>query len=66
MNCLRRHPETASWDGDAIERILLLAKVEEGIKQADAERTVPHEEVKQRFARWRASSIARARTRRIS
>lgn len=36
--------------GDVMERLLLLAKIERGIEQADAGKTIPHEEVKQRFA----------------
>jgi predicted transcriptional regulator len=34
---------------DAIERLCFLAKVEEGLRQADQGETVPHEEAKQRL-----------------
>ena len=37
---------------DAMERFLFLAKVERGIRQADAGQTVPHTEVRERMAKW--------------
>jgi predicted transcriptional regulator len=37
---------------DAMERLLFLAKVERGLKQADAGETIPHMEVKERMAEW--------------
>jgi hypothetical protein len=36
---------------DAIERILFLAKIERGLREADGEDTIPHSEMKKRFAR---------------
>jgi predicted transcriptional regulator len=36
---------------DAIERLLFLAQVERGLRQAEAGDTIPHSEMKQRFAR---------------
>jgi len=44
-------PDDASVE-DAMERLLLLAKIERGIAQADAGEFVPHEEVKERMAKW--------------
>ena len=44
-------PEDSSIE-DAMERLLFLAKVEKGILQADAGRTMPHEQVKERVAKW--------------
>lgn len=44
-------PENASYE-DAMERLLFLAKVERGLKLADAGRTVSHEKVKQKMKRW--------------
>lgn len=44
-------PENASYE-DAMERLLFLAKVERGLKLADAGHTVPHEKVKQKMKRW--------------
>ena len=44
-------PEDASIE-DAMERLYFLAKVERGLQQADAGQTIPHEQVKQRMAKW--------------
>ena len=41
-------PADASFD-DAIERLVFLAKIEEGLAQLDAGQGIPHEEVKRRF-----------------
>jgi len=35
-----------------MERLVLLAKIEKGIAQADAGQTVSHEEVVRRMAKW--------------
>lgn len=44
-------PDDASVE-DAMEWLLLLAKIERGLAQADAGEFVPHEEVKERMAKW--------------
>jgi predicted transcriptional regulator len=44
-------PEDASIE-DAMERLLLLAKIERGIQQADAGQLIPHDQVKERMAKW--------------
>ncbi len=44
-------PDDASVE-DAMERLLLLAKVERGLQQAEAGQLIPHEEVKERMAKW--------------
>jgi len=44
-------PDDASVE-DAMERLLLLAKIERGIEQADSGQTVPHAQVKERMAKW--------------
>ena len=36
---------------DAIERLIFLAKIEEGLAQADAGQLIPHEDVVRRFTR---------------
>ena len=41
-------PEDATVD-DAIERLLLLSKIEQGLEQARRGETIPHEEVKRRI-----------------
>lgn len=43
-----RLPEGASVE-DAMERLLFLAKVEKGKADADAGRTIPHDDVKRRL-----------------
>jgi hypothetical protein len=35
---------------DAMERLLFLAKVERGLRESDGENTIPHAEMKRRFA----------------
>jgi predicted transcriptional regulator len=44
-------PEDASVE-DAMERLLLLAKVERGLRQANAGELIPHEKVKERMTKW--------------
>ena len=44
-------PDDATIE-DAMERLLFLAKVERGIEQADAGQTIPHDQVKERMAKW--------------
>lgn len=44
-------PEDASVE-DAMERLLLLAKIERGIQQADAGQTIAHTDVVKRMAKW--------------
>lgn len=41
-------PEDATVE-DAIERLLLLSKIEQGLEQAQRGETIPHEEVKRRI-----------------
>ena len=44
-------PEDATFE-DAMERLLFLAKIERGVQQADAGQTIPHNQVKERMAKW--------------
>ncbi|MBN1104290.1 MAG: hypothetical protein JXL84_12810 [Deltaproteobacteria bacterium] len=37
---------------DAMERLLFLAKVERGLREAEAGKTISHLEVKERMAEW--------------
>ena len=48
LEALRSLPPDATVD-DAIERLVFMAKVEEGLAQLDAGQGMPHEEVKRRF-----------------
>jgi predicted transcriptional regulator len=51
METVQRLPDDATVE-DAMERLLLLSKVEKGIQQADAGLTVSHSEVKERMSKW--------------
>ncbi len=44
-------PDDASIE-DAMARLLLLAKVERGLQQADAGELIDHSDVKERMAKW--------------
>lgn len=48
LDVLKDLPHDATYD-DAIERLVFLAKVEEGLAQLDAGQGLPHEEVKRRL-----------------
>ena len=48
LEALRSLPADATVD-DAIERLVFMAKVEEGLAELDAGQGIPHEEVKRRF-----------------
>jgi len=41
-------PDTASWD-DLMYEVYVRQKIEEGIKAADEDRVLTHEEVRKRF-----------------
>lgn len=48
VEAIRELPPDASVD-DAIERLVLLAKIEEGLAQLDRGDGIPHDEVKRRL-----------------
>lgn len=48
LEVIRELPEDASVD-DAIEKLVFLAKIEEGLAQLDRGEGIPHEEVKRRL-----------------
>jgi predicted transcriptional regulator len=48
IEALQTLPEDATID-DAIERLCLIAKIEEGLRQSDAGQLIDHDEVKKRF-----------------
>jgi hypothetical protein len=50
LDAVKSLPSNATIE-DAIERLLFLAKVEQGIADADADKTVPHERVVKRMKR---------------
>ena len=43
-------PDDATFE-DIIERLVFLAKIERGLADADAGRTIPHEEMRARYLR---------------
>jgi predicted transcriptional regulator len=48
LEVVRQLPPDATIE-DAMERLYLLAKIDSGLAEADAGKTVSHEEVKARF-----------------
>ena len=48
LEVIRELPDDASVD-DAIEKLVFLAKIEEGLAQLDRGEGIPHEEVKRRL-----------------
>lgn len=48
IEALQSLPDDATIE-DAIERLCFIAKIEEGLRQSEAGRVVPHEEVKKQF-----------------
>jgi len=51
INSLRELPENATWE-DIQERINFLAGIQEGLRELDAGKGIPHEEIEKEFARW--------------
>jgi len=48
IEALQDLPHDATFD-DAIERLIFLAKIEEGLAELDAGKGIPHDEVKRRL-----------------
>jgi hypothetical protein len=51
MRAMQELPDDASVE-DAMECLLMLAKIERGIQHADASETISHTRVKKRMAKW--------------
>ena len=49
IDAIRSLSEEATIE-DAIERLCFIAKIEEGLRQSDAGKLVPHDAVKKRFS----------------
>jgi hypothetical protein len=64
LETVQKLPADATVE-DAMERLLFLAKVERGLREADGEDTISHSEVKQRFARC-LKSVGRRKRRTTS
>jgi predicted transcriptional regulator len=48
IDAVKSLPDQATI-ADVIERLCFIAKIEEGLRQSEAGRVVPHDEVKTRF-----------------
>ena len=44
-------PANATYE-DAMERLLVLAKIDRGLKQLDAGKTISHEKMKLKMRKW--------------
>jgi len=51
LKAIQDLPDDASVD-EAVDRLYFLEKIERGIAEADAGRTVSHEEALRRLSRW--------------
>jgi predicted transcriptional regulator len=51
IDAVQKLPEDAKLD-DIVANLELLAKIREGHADADAERVIPHEQVKREFRSW--------------
>ena len=51
LNVIQQLPEQTSVE-DAMERLLLLTKIDKGCGDADEGRTVSHAEAEQRLEKW--------------
>lgn len=51
LKTVQQLPDDASIE-DAMERLLVLAKIERGIEQADRGETISHQDVKNRMEKW--------------
>lgn len=50
LEAIEKMPADATWE-DAIERLVLLAKIERGLAELDAGRGIDHDEAKRRLLR---------------
>jgi len=51
LHAVSELPDDASVE-DAMEKLLVLAKIERGLAQADRGETLSHQEVKERMQKW--------------
>ncbi len=51
IHALEALPESATFE-DAMERLLVMAKIERGLLQADEGKTISHADMKDRIAKW--------------
>ena len=53
LNAVKELPDDASVE-DAMEKLLVLAKIERGLVQADQSETLTQQEMKDRMGKWLA------------
>jgi hypothetical protein len=51
LQTIARLPETATWE-DIQDRIHFIAGVRKALKELDQGRGIPHEQVREQFAKW--------------
>ena len=51
LKAVRELPSDVTYE-DVMERLYVLYKIEQGLRQIDAGQGIPHEEVKQRLQKW--------------
>ena len=51
IEAVSRLPDTATLD-DILDDLTLLARIREGLADAEAGRVIPHEQVKREFRSW--------------
>lgn len=51
IEAVRTLPDNATYE-DAMERLLVLAKIDRGLKQLEAGETVSHEKMKLKMGKW--------------
>ena len=51
IKAVKTLPENATYE-DAMERLLVLAKIDRGLKQLEAGETVSHEKMKLKMRKW--------------
>lgn len=51
LKTLEQLPENASIE-DAMERLLVLAKIELGVAQSDRNETISHQDLKDKMGKW--------------
>ena len=51
VEAIHQIPEDETIE-EAMERLMLLAKIDRGIREADARDTIPHSDMKRRMGRW--------------
>lgn len=51
LHAVQDLPDDSSIE-DVMERLLFLTKIERGIQQSDAGKTIPHAQVREKMAKW--------------